>query len=67
MKKDNLTYEEAMKKLEKLVEELEKGELSLEDTVKLYDEATKLSGYCAGLLNNAKLRISEMTANKEDE
>ncbi len=67
MKKDNLTYEEAMKKLQQLTEELEKGELTLEETVKLYDEATKLSGYCTGLLNNAKLRISEMAEKKEEE
>lgn len=62
-----LTYEEASLKLEKLVSELEKGDLSLEDTVKKYNEATKLSGYCAALLNNAKLKITKLSQEEENE
>lgn len=59
---ENLTYEQAIEKLEKIVIELEKGDMPLEDTVKLYDEATKLSGYCTALLNNAKTKITELSA-----
>lgn len=62
----NLKYEDAVKKLEGIVEKLEKGDLSLEETIKLYDEATKLSGYCTAMLDNAKLRIQELSENKED-
>lgn len=61
----NLKYEDAIKKLEEIVITLEKGELPLEETISLYDEATKLSGYCAALLDNAKLKIEELSSKKE--
>ena len=62
----NLKYEDAVKKLEGIVEKLEKGDLALEETIKLYDEATKLSGYCTAMLDNAKLKIQELSESKED-
>lgn len=61
---ENMTYEQAIKKLEKIVIKLEKGDLPLDDTVKLYDEATKLSGYCTALLDNAKAKITQFSENK---
>lgn len=61
----NIKYENAIKKLEEIVIRLEKGDLPLEETIKLYDEATKLSGYCAALLDNAKLKIEELSQKKE--
>lgn len=64
---ENLTYEQAVKKLEELVLKLEKGEMTLDETVACYDEATKLSGYCEAMLNNAKLRIEELKLNKEND
>lgn len=62
----NLKYEEAIKKLEDIVIKLEKGDSSLEETIKLYDEATKLSGYCTAMLDNAKLKIEELSEKKEN-
>lgn len=62
----NLKYEDAIKKLEEIVVKLEKGDSSLEETIKLYDEATKLSGYCSAMLDNAKLKIEELSENKEN-
>lgn len=62
---ENLNYEDAIKKLEEMVLMLEKGDMSLEETVACYDKATKLSGYCEALLNNAKLKIEELK--KEDD
>ena len=63
---DNMKYEDAVKKLEELVQRLEKGDMTLDETVACYDEATKISGYCEALLNNVKLRIEELRADKED-
>lgn len=62
----NMKYENAIKKLEEIVLKLEKGDLPLEETIKLYDEATKLSGYCTAMLDNAKLKIEELSAKKGD-
>lgn len=61
----NIKYENAIKKLEEIVLKLEKGDLPLEETIKLYDEATKLSGYCTAMLDNAKLKIEELSEKKE--
>ena len=61
-----LKYDEAIKKLEELVVKLEKGDCSLEETIKLYDEATKLSGYCTAMLDNAKLKVEELSEKKEN-
>ncbi len=61
---ENLSYEQAVKKLEEAVLKLEKGDLPLEETIRLYDEATKLSGYCNALLNNAKAKITELSASE---
>ena len=63
----NMKYEDAVKKLEELVQKLEKGDMTLDETVACYDEATKISGYCEAMLNNAKLRIEELRVNKEEE
>lgn len=63
----NMKYEDAVKKLEELVLKLEKGDMSLDETIACYDEATKISGYCEAMLNNAKLRIKELRVSKEDD
>lgn len=59
---ENMSYEQAVKKLEKAIQRLEKGDLSLDETVELYNEATKLSGYCTAMLDNAKTKISELSS-----
>jgi len=56
---DNLTYEQAVTKLEENVLKLESGELSLDEAIKLYEESSSLSAYCSDLLNNAELKIKE--------
>ena len=58
---NNLTYENAISRLEEIVEEMEKNELSLEESIKLYEEGTKLTAYCSDLLNKAQLKITELT------
>ncbi len=58
---EKMSYEQAVKKLEKIIAKLEKGDLPLEETVELYNEATKLSGYCTALLENAKSKITELS------
>lgn len=63
---ENMTYETAVKQLEEKVQHLEKGDMTLDETLKLYDEAVKLSGYCSALLNSAKIKISELEVKKEN-
>lgn len=50
-------FEEALKKLEQIVEGLEGGELSLEESLRQYEEGVRLSRLCAGRLEEAKKKI----------
>ena len=52
------TFENAMKKLEKIVEELETGDLPLERAVKKFEEGVKLSAYCSRMLDETEQKIS---------
>ena len=55
-----LTYEVAIKRLEEIVDLLEKGSISLDDSIKLYEEAVKLSDFCHKKLENAKQKITDL-------
>ena len=58
---DNMTYEQAIKRLEEIVSLLESGEISLDESIKLYEESAKLSSFCSELLNKAELKITEFS------
>ncbi len=53
-----LTFENAMKQLENIVHELESGNLSLEDSIKKFEEGIKLSNYCSAKLDETEKRIT---------
>lgn len=56
----SMDYEETIKKLEEIVAQLEKGNLSLENSLKLYEEGTLLSKRCRKMLSDAKLKITNI-------
>lgn len=62
-----IKFEEAIKKLEKIVEELEKGNLSLDEALKKYQEGMELSRLCSQRLENAKKKIDVLVKNKKGE
>lgn len=57
MTKTKNTFESAMKRLEEIVESLESGELSLEESIKLYEEGIGLSTFCTEKLNESEKKI----------
>lgn len=59
------TYEEAVSRLEKIVDLLENGENSLEESLKLYEEGAGLLSFCYSALKNAEQRITELSALEE--
>lgn len=61
------TFEERLEELETLVEELESGDLCLEDMLKRYQQGMSLIAACQDRLNNAELRITEIAADSGDE
>jgi exodeoxyribonuclease VII small subunit len=62
-----LKFEEALKKLEKIVDDLERGDLSLDEALKKYQEGIELSRLCAQRLENAKKKIDTLIKNKKGE
>ena len=54
---EKLTFEEAMKELEKLVDSLDKGDISLEEAISSYDRGSKLKDYCQKKLHEAKMKV----------
>lgn len=66
MKKQS--YEEAITALENIVAKLESGEASLDESLKLFEEGTKLAAYCQKALDTAEQKIRTITqANFENE
>lgn len=51
-------FEETMKKLEEIANELEKGDLNLEESLSKFEEGMKLSKECNEIIENAEKRIS---------
>lgn len=61
MAKD-LSFSQALKKLEENVEKLESSDLDLEEGLKLLSEGLKLHKYCEDKLKNAQVKIDKVTA-----
>lgn len=55
-----LTYEQAYKRLEEIVEKLENGSVPLEESMKLFEEGTKLANFCNTKLNAAEQKFTQL-------
>ncbi len=55
-----MTYEKAISRLEEIVTALEKNEVSLDESLKLFEEGTKLTAFCADKIKNAQQKITEL-------
>ena len=65
---NELTYEQAYKRLEEIVEKLENGSVPLEESMKLFEEGTKLANFCNTKLNAAEQRFTQLiTENSESD
>lgn len=60
-------FEESLQKLERIVQKLEQGELTLEDSVKLFEEGMYLSTACQQELDAAEGRVQQLVARRDDE
>ena len=54
---EKLTFEEAMKKLELLVDSLDKGDVSLDEAIAAYDRGSQLKDYCQKKLLDARMKV----------
>lgn len=55
-----LTFEKANKELEEIVAKMEKGDISLDESMKLYEQAYKLLTYCTQKLDECKGQIVDI-------
>jgi exodeoxyribonuclease VII small subunit len=59
---EELAYEEALSELEDIVAALESGEQPLNVSLALYERGQALAGYCAGILDQADLKIQQLVS-----
>jgi exodeoxyribonuclease VII small subunit len=57
---DETSYESLYAQLQEVVEQLEEGELALDQALKLYERGTALAAACQQLLDQAELRIQNL-------
>lgn len=61
---EKLSFEEAFEQLEQLVETLEAGELSLEESLATFERGQALAERCGQLLQKAELKLRELTTDE---
>ena len=65
MKNKNISIEETIVNLEKIVTKMENGEGSLEDNIKWFDEGIKMINDCRDELESSEKRVKELIKNNE--
>lgn len=58
--KEEVTFEDAMKRLERIVETLGGGNLSLEDSLKMFEEGMELCKFCNKKLDEAEYKVEKL-------
>lgn len=57
---EGITFEEAMKKLESIVETLGEGNLSLDESLKMFEEGMELYKFCNKKLDEAEYKVEKL-------
>ena len=65
MSKKDMTFEEAIRELEKIAASLENEKIDLDESLKLYEEGVKLVRYCNKLIESAERKIKVLTLSAE--
>jgi exodeoxyribonuclease VII small subunit len=59
---DKLSFEDALGRLEELIDQIESGEIGLEESLKRYEQGTALIKRCRSVLDGAQQKIAELSA-----
>lgn len=62
MNSENQTFEASMARLEQIVRAMERGDVALEESLKLFQEGTELVRSCQKLLDEAQLQVKKIMA-----
>lgn len=66
-KKEHLSFEKALSRLESIVNELEDETITLDESIELYEEGIALSKQCTEKLEDAELRIKKVAEQQTDD
>jgi len=61
---DKMSFEDALRELEQIVEQLERGEVSLDDAVSAYERGAQLKQQCQQRLDEARLKVEKIRSSK---
>ena len=61
-----MDFEKKLNRLEEIVGKMEKGDISLEESLKFFEEGVKLSRECNAKLNEAELKVKKLTSFDKD-
>ncbi|MBM3713796.1 MAG: exodeoxyribonuclease VII small subunit [Actinobacteria bacterium] len=65
MEIEKMSFEDALKKLEETVKELESENIQLEQSIEKFELGVKLSSHCLSKLNEAEKKIEELTRSED--
>lgn len=65
MNEQNASFEANMQRLEQIVRTLERGDVALEDSMKLFQEGTELVHRCGKLLDDAQLQVKKILVSQD--
>ncbi|MCK6455916.1 MAG: exodeoxyribonuclease VII small subunit [Phycisphaerae bacterium] len=65
MSKDKLKFEQALERLEKIVEGIEQGKIGLEESIERFAEGMSLIQHCRAILADAELKIQRLQADAD--
>lgn len=57
---DSLSFEDSYSRLEQVIDALEGGELSLDESVALFEQGMRLAQHCGQKLDDAELKVSQL-------
>ena len=62
-----IKFEKAIQRLEKIVDDLEKGEIDIDKSLEIFEEGIKMSRVCSKKLNEAEAKIEKLTKDQKGE
>ena len=62
-----MSFEQALKELESIVDRLEKGDVELEASILIYERGEALKTHCEGLLRKAEAKVEKIALNASDQ
>jgi|TARA_B100000287_G_scaffold396182_3_gene411620 exodeoxyribonuclease VII small subunit len=64
---ENLEFEEAFERLNKIIDLIDEGDISLDDSIKYYEVGILLKNHCERKLKDAELKIKKVVDNKVED